>query len=365
MYPGNGNQTFTMKIGVPKEIKPLESRVGLVPEACGELLRDGYRVLLETCAGELSGYPDAAYRRLGVEIVADAHAVYADADLIVKVKEPYGSEPELLRRGQLLFSFLHLAAEEELTRRLLASGVTAIAFETLADGGGLPILAPMSDIAGRLAVQYGTTLLHRPAGGKGLLLGGLPGAGRGHVVIIGGGQAGGNAACLAASLGARVTVFERRRERMMELRGLGANVTALYPYADQIEAAVAAADLLIGAVLIPGTRAPRVVGRAQIENMEPGSVVVDISVDQGGCIETTRPTTYEDPTYKVGEAIHFAVTNMPGAVPRSASQALSAALMPYLKRLCDPDWGEDPRLSQAVNLAEGELVYPALREQYL
>jgi alanine dehydrogenase len=223
----------------------------------------------------------------------------------------------------------------------------------------------MSDIAGRLAVQYGTTLLHRPAGGKGLLLGGLPGAERGHVVIIGGGQAGGNAACLAAALGARVTVFERRRERMVELRALGENVTALYPYAEQIDAAVAVADLLIGAVLIPGTRAPRVVSRSQIEAMAPGSVVVDISVDQGGCIETTRPTTYEAPTYRVGDVTHFAVTNMPGAVPRSASQALSAALMPYLKRLCEPAWRDDARLSGAVNLDAGQLVYPALREQYL
>jgi alanine dehydrogenase len=354
-----------MKIGVPKEIKPLEGRVGLVPEACGELLRDGHRVLLETGAGDASGYPDTAYRQLGAEIIADARTLYAEADLIVKVKEPYGAEPEPLREGQLLFGFLHLAADQELTRRLLACGVTAIAFETVADGGGLPILAPMSDIAGRLAVQYGTTLLHRPAGGKGLLLGGLPGAERGHVVIIGGGQAGGNAACLAAALGARVTVFERRRERIVELRALGENVTALYPYAEQIDAAVAVADLLIGAVLIPGTRAPRVVSRSQIEAMAPGSVVVDISVDQGGCIETTRPTTYEAPTYRVGDVTHFAVTNMPGAVPRSASQALSAALMPYLKRLCEPAWRDDARLSGAVNLDAGQLVYSALREQYL
>lgn len=354
-----------MKIGIPKEIKPLEGRVGLVPEACGELARAGHKVLLETGAGEFSGYPDAIYRQAGVEIVADAQTVYADADLVIKVKEPYGPEPEMLREGQLLFCFLHLAADEGLTRRLLDSGVTGIAFETLFDQGGLPILAPMSDIAGRLAVQYGTTLLHRPEGGKGLLLGGLPGAERGHVVIIGGGQAGGNAARLAAAMGARVTVFDRQRERMLEMRGIGESVTALYPYAHSIEATVACADLLIGAVLIPGTRAPHVVSRSEIDSMAPGSVVVDISVDQGGCIETTRPTTYEDPIYKVGEITHFAVTNMPGAVPRSASQALSAALIPYLRQLTAPDWRDDLRLSGAVNLANGELVYPALREQYL
>ncbi len=354
-----------MKIGIPKEIKPLEGRVGLVPEACGELVKAGHRVLLESGAGLLSGYPDERYRQLGVETVSDAQTVYAEADLVIKVKEPYGPEPEMLREGQLLFCYLHLAADERLTSRLLDSGVIGIAFETLSDGGGLPLLAPMSDIAGRLAVQIGTTLLHRPEGGKGLLLGGLPGAERGHVVIIGGGQAGGNAARLAAVMGARVTVFDRQRERMLEMRALGDNVTALYPYAHSIEAAVASADLLIGAVLVPGSRAPHVVSHAEVESMAPGSVVVDISVDQGGCIETTRPTTYEDPTYRVADVTHFAVTNMPGAVPRSASQALSAALIPYLKPLTGADWREDQRLSGAVNLANGELVYPALREQYL
>ncbi|MGD8909249.1 MAG: alanine dehydrogenase, partial [Chromatiales bacterium] len=206
----------TMKIGIPKEIKPLEGRVGLVPEACGDLLRAGHKVMLETGAGLLSGYPDSHYQRVGVEIVGDARSLYRGADLIIKVKEPFGTEPEMLGEGQLLFCFLHLAADEGLTRRLLDSGVTAIAFETLFDHGGLPILAPMSDIAGRLAVQYGTTLLHQPEGGKGLLLGGLPGAQRGRVVIIGGGQAGGNAARLAAAMGAQVTVFERQRERMLE-----------------------------------------------------------------------------------------------------------------------------------------------------
>ncbi len=354
-----------MKIGIPKEIKPLEGRVGLVPEACGELVRDGHRVLIEGGAGLLSGYPDDAYREVGAETVTDAQTVYAEADLVIKVKEPYGPEPEMLRAGQLLFCYLHLAADEQLTRRLLDSGVIGIAFETLSDRGGLPLLAPMSDIAGRLAVQIGATLLHRPEGGKGLLLGGLPGAERGHVVIIGGGQAGGNAARLAAAMGARVTVFDRQRERMLEMRALGDNVTALYPYGHSIEAAVASADLLIGAVLVPGSRAPHVVSREEIETMAPGSVVVDISVDQGGCIETTRPTTYEDPTYQVADVTHFAVTNMPGAVPRSASQALSAALIPYLRPLTGPDWRGDARLSGAVNLANGELVYPALREQYL
>jgi alanine dehydrogenase len=322
-------------------------------------------VLLERDAGLLSGFADEEYQSTGVELVDDAATVYGETDLVIKVKEPYGPEPEMLRKGQLLFCFLHLAADTELTRRLLASGVTGIAFETLSDRGGLPILAPMSDIAGRLSVQYGTTLLHRPGGGKGLLLGGLPAAERGHVVIIGAGQAGGNAARLAAAMGAQVTVFDRQRERMLEMREIGPNVTALYPYAHSIEQAVLSADLLIGAVLVPGIRAPHLVSRRQIEAMQAGSVVVDISVDQGGCVETTRPTTYEAPTYEVGGVTHFAVTNMPGAVPRSASQALSAAIVPYLKPLTNGDWREDPRLEAAVNLAAGELVYPALREQYL
>lgn len=353
-----------MRIGIPKEIKPLEGRVGLVPDACAEFVKAGHRVLLETGAGQASGYSDEDYRRLGVEILPDASALFAQADLIVKVKEPYGTEPELLRGDQLLFCFLHLAANQELTERLLASGVTGIAFETLADQGGLPILAPMSDIAGRLSVMIGANLLHRPAGGKGLLLGGLPAAERGKVVVIGGGQAGGNAARVAAAYGAQVTVFERNRERMLLLRELGDNVTTLYPYHESLVTAVAEADLLVGAVLIPGSAAPKLVPRELVARMEPGSVIVDISVDQGGCIETTRPTDYAAPTFVDEGVIHFGVTNMPGAVPRSASQALSAAIIPYLRELTEENWREHPHLAAAVNLSGGELVYPALRDQY-
>jgi alanine dehydrogenase len=354
-----------MKIGIPTEIKPLEGRVGLVPEACSELVRQGHQVLLQSGAGRWSGYPDQTYQAAGVTLVETASEVYQTADLLVKVKEPYGDEPEMLRPGQLLFCFLHLAANGSLIQRLLASGVTAIAFETVEAGGGLPILAPMSDIAGRLAVQNGATLLHHQHQGKGLLLGGLPAADPGHVVILGGGQAGGNAAVLAAAMGARVTVFDRLRERMGTLRNMAKNITALYPYKDAVSEAVASADLLIGAVLIPAAKAPKVIDRKQIASMAPGSVVVDISVDQGGCIETTRPTTYEDPVYQVDGITHFCVTNMPGAVPRSASQALSAAMMPYLNRLVLDDWRQDSRLMGAVNLEDGELIHPVLREQYL
>jgi alanine dehydrogenase len=336
-----------------------------VPEACAELVNAGHQVMLQSGAGTASGYENQSYTDVGVSIVEDAAEVYRQAELVVKVKEPYGQEPEMLQEGQLLFCFLHLAADESLTQRLLASKVTGIAFETVEEGGGLPILAPMSDIAGRLAVQHGTILLHYQRGGKGLLLGGLPAAERGHVVILGGGQAGGNAAELAAAMGARVTVFDRLRERMGRLRLLGKNVTALYPYRDVVSKAVASADLLIGAVLIPGARAPKIIDRQQIAGMAPGSVVVDISVDQGGCIETTRPTTYEDPVYQVDGVNHFCVTNMPGAVPRSASQALSASMMPYLNRLVSGDWRSDSQLVAAVNISNGELIHPVLRDQYL
>jgi len=354
-----------MRIGIPREIKPLEGRVGLVPEACADFVQAGHQVLLEQGAGEASGYPDASYARLGVRILPDAAALYGQAQLIVKVKEPYREEPALLRPDHLLFCYLHLAANPELTRRLQASGVTALAFETLADAGGLPLLAPMSDIAGRLAVQIGATLLQRPAGGKGLLLGGLPAAPRGRVVVLGAGQAGGNAARVAAALGAQVTVFDRQRGPMARMRELGANVSALYPYRESLAEAVAGADLLVGAVLIPGARTPRLVPREWVTAMQAGSVIVDIAVDQGGCVETTRPTDYRAPTYLEEGVIHFAVTNMPGAVPRSASQALSAAIIPYLHRLVGPGWREDTVLAAAVNLSAGELVYPALRKQYM
>ena len=350
-----------MKIGVPKEIKPLEGRVGLVPEACGELVNAGHQVMLEQAAGVASGYQDQHYQESGVEIVADAQTLYRLADLVVKVKEPYDQEPEMLREGQLLFCFLHLAADEGLTRRLLKSGVTGIAFETVADQGGLPILAPMSDIAGRLATQIGATLLHQSQGGKGLLLGGLPCAERGRVVVIGAGNAGGNAAAMAAAMGAEVVVFDRQRDRLAAMRALGVNVTGLYPYRDAIEREVSAADLLIGAVLVPGDRAPHVVSRALVEAMQPGSVIVDIAVDQGGCVETTRPTNYTDPTYLEAGVVHFAVTNMPGAVPRSASQALSAALLPYVHGICQPDWQSNADLRRGINLAAGRIEHPALK----
>jgi alanine dehydrogenase len=294
--------------------------------------------------------------------VADAAALYEGAELIVKVKEPIEADLKHLRRQHILFSYLHLAADAGLTRALRSIGLTAIGFETVQeDSGDLPLLAPMSDIAGRLAVQYGAHLLHQPQGGKGLLLGGLAAAERGRVTVIGAGSAGGNAARLAAAMGAQVTVFDRKPSRLEAMRDLGANVTALYAYPDSVERAVVEADLVIGAVLIPGARAPHVVSARQVGMMQPGSVIVDISVDQGGCIETTRPTTYEAPTYRVEGVVHLAVTNLPGAVPRSASQALSAALTPFVVELAQEGVEGSPRLQRGLNVQAGEICHPALR----
>jgi alanine dehydrogenase len=343
----------------------MEGRVAMIPEACRQLLEAGHAVVLEQGAGALSGYDDESYMAIGVDLVEGPAELYASAQLILKVKEPQRSELALLNRDQLLFSFLHLAAEPELTRRLQEIGLTAIAFETVEEASGrLPLLAPMSDIAGRIATQVGTTLLHQSHGGKGLLLGGLPAAERGRVVIIGAGTAGGNAAVLAAAAGAEVVVFDINRDRLAAMRALGNNVTGLYPYEGAVAREVSRADLVIGAVLKTGARAPHVVTRQMISRMQAGGVVIDISVDQGGCMETTRPTTYENPTYTEEGVIHFAVTNMPGAVPRSASQALSAVLLPYVLALAGADWKACKPLTRGINIEAGEVKHPALKETF-
>ncbi len=349
-----------MRIGIPKEIKTLEGRVALTPAGAGELAHGGHAVLVQAGAGSASGYPDESYARAGAQIVPDAAALYGAAQLVVKVKEPVAPELGLLRRDQLLFSYLHLAANPELAAALQRIGLTAIAFETVECRGRLPLLAPMSEIAGRLAVQIGATLLHRPHAGRGLLLGGLPAAERGRVTILGAGEAGGAAAAAAASLGAAVTVFARSRDSLARMHALGANVTALASTREALAAELPATDLLIGAVLIAGGRAPRLVDAAMVRTMRPGSAIVDISVDQGGCIETIRPTDYLDPTYVCEGIVHFGVTNMPGAVPVSATQALSAALVPYVQRLAAAGWEEDPELRSGINVRAGRIVHPAV-----
>ena len=350
-----------MRIGVPTEIKIQEGRVALVPEACAQLITQGHEVFVQAGAGRLSGYLDDAYVKQGVQIVPTAEALYASAPLIVKVKEPQPAELPYLTPEHRLFSYLHLAAEPALLASLLKIGLTAIAFETVSDGHGLPLLAPLSDIAGRLAVHIGTTLLHHHHGGRGLLLGGIPAAERGRVVILGAGTAGSNACAVAQALGAEVTIFDPNRTKQAQMRALGPNVTALHPYPAAIDEHIHLADLLIGAVLIPGAKAPHLVSEQQVRALQPGSVIVDIAVDQGGCIATTRPTSYAEPTYIWSDIVHFAVTNMPGAVPRTASQALSAVLVPYILRLTQADWESDEELGRGVNVRAGQIILPALK----
>jgi len=351
-----------MRIGIPKEIKTLEGRVALIPPAAAELVKAGHEVFIETGAGDASGYADDQYTAVGVRIATDAAALYKGATLIVKVKEPIEPEYALLREDHIVFSYLHLAAVPELAAVLCDRGLTAVAFETVEERGQLPLLAPMSDIAGRLSVQIGATLLHRPNGGRGLLLGGMPASERGHVVVLGAGSAGGNAVAVAADLGARVTVFARSRSSLARMHAIGANVTALPSFAPLVDAAVRDADLLIGAVLVTGARAPKLVSEEQVKAMKPGAAIVDIAVDQGGCIATTRPTTYAEPTYIDHGVVHFAVTNMPGAVPRTASQALSASLLPYVLKLAADGGLSDPALQTGINVQAGEIVHPAVKQ---
>ncbi len=356
-----------MRIGVPKETKTLEGRVALVPAAAGDLVKRGHEVWLEKDAGIKSGFKDEQYTRLGVNIAPDAAALYEKGELIVKVKEPIEGDLAHLRKDHLLFCYLHLAAEPALTRHLLDIGLSGVAFETVElPNGDLPLLAPMSVIAGRIATQVGTTLLHQPQGGKGKLLGGLPATERGKVVVFGAGMAGGAAATLAAAAGANVTVFEMRQDRMDEMMRLGHNVTTLYPYHDVVMREIANADLVVGAVLVTGARAPHVLTREMLKGMEDGSVLADISIDQGGCFETSRPTTWKDPTYVEEGVTHFCVTNMPGAVPQTSSQAICAAILPWVDRMAaNPNWRDNPALQRGINVEAGKLVHPALLDMKL
>ena len=355
-----------MRIGVPRETKTLEGRVALVPAAAGDLVNRGHEVWIERDAGVKSGFSDEHYTRLGVRIAADAAALYEKGELIVKVKEPIEGDLALLRKDHLLFCYLHLAPLPELTRRLLDIGLTGIAFETVElEDGDLPLLAPMSVIAGKIGVQVGTHFLHQPKGGKGKLLGGLPSTERGKVVVFGAGKAGGASAALAAAGGSNVVVFEKRQDRMDEMMRLGNNVTALYPYEDLVAQEVASADLVIGAVLVTGAVAPHVVTRQMMESMEDGSVLVDISIDQGGCFETSRPTTWKEPTYVEEGVTHFCVTNMPGAVPQTSSQAICAAILPWVNKLASGEWRDNAALVKGINVEAGRLVHPALQDMKL
>ncbi len=352
-----------MLIGVPKEIKTHEYRVGLVPSSVRELVHHGHAVLVETGAGAGIGCDDEAYRRAGAEIAASAEEVFARAEMIVKVKEPQPREVEMLREGQVLFTYLHLAADRALTEGLMKSGCIAIAYETVTDRlGRLPLLAPMSEVAGRMSVQVGAHYLEKMNGGAGILLGGVPGVHAARVVVIGGGVAGTNAIRMAMGMEAQVYVIDKSLQRLYELdMQFGPMLNTIYSTVDAIETHVADADLVIGAVLVPGRAAPKLVSREMIRAMRPGSVFVDIAIDQGGCAETSRPTTHADPVYVEEGVIHYCVTNMPGAVPRTSTFALNNATLPFTLALADKGWKrallDDPHLADGLNVCEGRLVY--------
>ncbi|MEY2632488.1 MAG: hypothetical protein RIR00_1142 [Pseudomonadota bacterium] len=353
-----------MLIGVPREIKNHEYRVGLVPAAVRELVAAGHRVLVESGAGAAIGLDDARYRAAGADIVSSAATVFADAELIVKVKEPQPQECRQLHPGQVLFTYLHLAPDPAQTELLLAAGVTALAYETVTQpGGGLPLLAPMSEIAGRMAIQAGASHLEKSKGGAGVLLGGVPGVAPGRVLVLGGGVVGYNAALMAVGLGAEVTVIDRSLERLRWLDSrFDRRLRTLYATAEAIEAALPESDLVIGAVLIPGAAAPRLIRREQLSLLRPGSVLVDVAIDQGGCCETSHPTTHADPTYVVDDVIHYCVANMPGAVARTSTFALNNATLPYTLALAQHGWREalrrDPHLRPGLNLHAGQLTCP-------
>jgi len=357
-----------MKIGVPKEIKVHEYRVGLVPASVRELVAAGHHVLVERGAGLGVGFDDAAYEAVGAQMAADARAVFAAAELVVKVKEPQLVECAMLRPGQVLFTYLHLAADRPQAEALMRSGAHAIAYETVtARDGSLPLLTPMSEVAGRMSVQVGATLLHKSAGGRGVLLGGVPGVAPAKVVILGGGVSGTAAAEIACGMRAEVTVIDKSLARLRELDALfGGRLKTVFSTAASIEAAVASADLLIGAVLVPGAAAPRLVTRAMIRAMRPGAVVVDIAIDQGGCIETSRSTTHADPTYIEEGVVHYCVTNMPGAVAQTSALALNNATLPYVRALAADGFElacrKDPGLAAGLNVSAGRVVHAAVAE---
>ncbi|MFM2289599.1 MAG: hypothetical protein RL684_2742 [Pseudomonadota bacterium] len=355
-----------MRIGVPSEIKVHEYRVGLMPASVRELTGAGHGVSIQAGAGLGVGCSDADYMAAGASIVADAAAVFSGSDLVVKVKEPQASECALLRPGQVLFTYLHLAADRAQAEALMRSGAVAIAYETVtAADGSLPLLVPMSEVAGRMSIQVGAVYLQKAMGGRGVLLGGVPGVPPAKVVVIGGGVAGTHAAEMARGLGAEVTIIDRSLARLRALNvQFQGTVKTLFSTADAIEHAVVDADLVVGSVLVPGAAAPKLVSEAMIQRMRPGSVVVDIAIDQGGCFATSRPTTHADPVYVQHGVTHYCVTNMPGAVARTSAQALNNATLPYVRALADLGWqralAADAGLKNGLNVLEGRIVHPAV-----
>ncbi len=359
-----------MLIGIPKEIKANENRVSMVPAGVEALAANGHTVVVERGAGVGSGFGDEAYIGAGATVLDTADEVWHQAEMIVKVKEPIAVEWPRMRAGQVIYTYFHFAAAEELTRAVIDSGAVAVAYETVQlPSGELPLLTPMSEVAGRMAVQEGAKYLERVFGGSGILLGGVPGVAPGSVVIIGGGTVGINAAKMAAGLGAHVTILDLSLERLRYLDDvLEANVDTLYSNRYNIIDAISRADLVIGAVLLPGAKAPHLVRRADLAVMKPGSVIVDVAVDQGGCVETIHATTHDDPTYEVDGIVHYGVANMPGAVPRTSTLALTNATLPYALMLARDGWREAARADQplrlGLNVVDGKVVYPGVAEAF-
>ncbi len=357
-----------MLIGVPKEIKVHEYRVGMTPASVREAVAHGHVVIVEAAAGAGIGCPDDEYARAGARVAASAAEVFARAELVVKVKEPQPAERAMLRPGQVLFTYLHLAADRQQGRDLVAGGAVCLAYETVtAPGGGLPLLAPMSEVAGRMAIQAGAYCLERERGGMGVLLGGVPGVAPARVVILGAGTVGTNAAAMAVGAGAQVVVLDRSIDALRRLDArFGARVITRHANREAIEHEVLNADLVVGAVLVPGAAAPRLVGRETVARMKPGAVVVDVAIDQGGCFETSRPTTHADPTYIVDGVVHYCVANMPGGVARTSAYALNHATLPYVLAIAEHGWraatAADPHLRAGLNIAHGKVAHPAVAD---
>jgi alanine dehydrogenase len=359
----DNQKEMTMIVGVPKEIKNKENRVGMVIAGVRALTAAGHKVLIQHNAGVGAGISNDDYRKAGATIIETAKEVYDKADMIVKVKEPLPEEYALLREGQILYTYLHLAADERLTKALMERKIVGIAYETIQPAdGSLPLLAPMSAVAGRMATQIGATYLQHDHGGKGMLLGGVPGVDRANVVVLGGGVVGINSAKMAVGLGAKVTILDTNAHRLDYLSDIfGNEITTMYSNNETIERAVVNADLVIGAVLVPGAKAPKLVNREMISRMQPGGVVVDVAVDQGGSVETCRPTSHEHPTYTVDGIIHYAVPNMPGAVPRTSTYALTNVTLKYALQIANMGWKEavakDAALLKGVNILNGKVTY--------
>jgi alanine dehydrogenase len=357
-----------MRVGVPKEIKPDEYRVALIPSGADQLIRAGHEVVVETHAGVGSGFTDEDYTKVGAKIGANAHEVFSNADMIVKVKEPQPTEIGMFRPGQIVFTYFHFAADKELTQACMEAEITAIAYETIKDKkGSLPLLTPMSEIAGKMSIQEGAKYLEKPMMGRGILLGGVPGVEPAHVVVLGGGVVGTNAAKVAAGLGANVIIMDVNLDRLRYLDDvMPANVHTVFSDPHTIRHHLLEADLVVGAVLIPGAKAPRLVTKEHLREMKNGAVIVDVAIDQGGCIETARPTTHQQPTFVQEGVVHYCVTNMPGAVGRTSTIALCNATLPYALRIANKGYekaaAEDPGLGEGINLVGGRVTNSAVAD---